>query len=164
MEIYSMKEWKRDGTFKARPGQEVSEQVYNIMLNCLPPKDLPADTAARALQEYATPIHAGFLMGEPHDTDSAGRTRYLAFGMNDYGKGPHYYYLGPAPAEKKKLHGSYYYMDCMNAFVNNGLFPESEFKNEAEAIQTAANYEATLYKFEYKNGERISSRTLYDPL
>lgn len=33
----------------------------------------------------------------------------------------------------------------------------------AEAVRAAANYEATLYKLEYKHGKRISSALLYDP-
>jgi hypothetical protein len=82
--------------------------------------------------------------------------------MNDYGKGQRFYYLGlsrPAP----ELNGSYYFMDCMNAFVNDGLFPAGEFRDDADAIQTAANYEATLYRYEYRNGERISSKVLHEP-
>lgn len=100
-------------------------------------------------------------MGEPHSASKDGQL-YLAFGMNDYGKGKHYYYLGLSlPA--KVLHGTYYYFDCLNAFVNDGLFKESEFADDAEAISTGANYEATVYKYEYKHGERVSSKVLYDP-
>ena len=69
-----------------------------------------------------------------------------------------------APPEPATMpDGFYYFMDCMNAFVNNGLFPAAEFKDDADAIQTAANYEATLYKYELKDGERISSAVLYQP-
>ena len=87
---------------------------------------------------------------------------YLAFGMNDYGKGKHYYYLGLSK-EARRLDGAYYYMDCMNAFINDGLFPVSEFESDAEAIQKAADYEATLYRDEYRDGVRISSTVLYQP-
>ena len=68
-----------------------------------------------------------------------------------------------APEPATVPDGNYYFMDCMNAFVNNGLFPAAEFKDDADAIQTAANYEATLYKYEYRHGERISSAVLYQP-
>ena len=162
MDIYSMEQWKQDGNFKAEPGQEITEAVYDEMLNCMPPRSLPQNKARQVLREYDLPIHAGFLMGEPYSTGKHGETYYLSFGMNDYGKGKHFYYLGlatPAPI----LNGTYYYMDCMNAFINDGLFPAAEFEGDADAIQHAANYEATLYKYEYRDGERISSATLYEP-
>lgn len=161
MKIYDREQWEKDREFKADPGQEITEDIYNEMLNCMPPKNLPRGKARQALQDYRIPVHAGFLMGEPHSTSPEGEL-YLAFGMNNYGKGEHYYYLGLARPEKK-LNGTYYYMDCMNAFVNDGLFPAKEFKDEQEAIQTAGNYEATLYKYEYRNGERVSSTVLYEP-
>lgn len=161
MSVYTMENWKSDRTFNAEPGQEISEDIYNEMLNCMPPKTLPRDKAAQALEAYRIPVHAGFLMGEPH-SDSKDGNLYLAFGMNDYGKGKHYYYLGLSlPA--KVLHGVYYYFDCLNAFVNNGYFKESDFKDDADAIKTGANYEATVYKCEYRHGERISSKELYNP-
>ena len=162
MSVYTMKTWKADGTFKAEPGQEITEEIYNIMLNCLPPRTLPTEKAQQALDAYNVPVHAGFLMGQEDSTDDKGRPLYMAFGMNDYGKGKHYYYLGLSTTARK-LNGSYYYMDCMNAFVNGGLFPVSDFESDAEAIQKAADYEATLYRDEYRNGERISSDILYTP-
>lgn len=162
MDIYTMERWRQDGSFNADPGQEITEDVYNEMLNCMPPRSLPRGKARQVLREYNTPIHAGFMMGEPHSTGRRGETYYLAFGMNDYGKGKKYYYLGLATPEPV-LNGEYYYMDCMNAFINDGLFPAAEFEDDADAIRHAANYEATLYKYEYRDGERISSTTLYEP-
>lgn len=162
MDVYTMKTWKKDGTFKAEPGQEITEQIYNTMLNCLPPKTLPQGKAREALDDYGIPVHAGFLMGQEDSTGPDGKPLYMAFGMNNYGSGARFYYLGLAPAQAR-LNGSYYFMDCMNAFVNNGLFPAAEFADDAEAIRTAANYEATLYRYEYRDGERISSRVLYEP-
>lgn len=35
--IYTMEDWKRDRTFKAQPGQEVSQEVFDQMLNSMPP-------------------------------------------------------------------------------------------------------------------------------
>lgn len=159
--IYTMQQWYTDRDFKAEPGQEITEDVYNEMLNVMPPKTIPAEKARQALQDFNIPVHAGFLMGEPTDSSPNGLL-YRAFGMNDYGKGKHYYYLGLSlPA--RKLNGTYYHFDCMNAFVNDGMFNAAEFKNDAEAIQYAADYEATLYKYEYKDGDRISSAVLYEP-
>lgn len=162
MTVYDGRQWEKDGIFKADPGQEITEEVYNQMLNGLPPKDLPAQTALEAMRKYGTPIHYGFLMGEPHSHDSAGAALYMAFGMNDYGKGKKYYYLGLSPKEKE-LDGTYYFFECLNAFVNSGLFKESEFKDDQDAIKTALDYEATLYKEEYKDGKMIKAKMIYDP-
>lgn len=161
MEVYTMDRWKADRTFKADLGQEIAEDVYNEMFNCMPPQKLPREKILQVLHDYDLPIHAGFLMGEPASHDQNGPL-FLAFGYNDFGKGRHYYYLGLS-GPVRKLNGKYYYMHCMNAFVNNGLFPEREFANDAAAIRTAADYEATLYKYEYKNGKRINSQILYEP-
>ena len=58
----------------------------------------------------------------------------------------------------------FYTFDCMNAFLADKLFPVSTFEGgDREAIHTAANYEATLYKHRFCNGERVLSEKLYDP-
>ena len=163
MELYTMERWKEDRTFKADPGQQITEEVYDEMLNVMPPLTLPTETARQAHRNYNIPVHAGFLMGEPSGSDRDGLL-YLAFGSNNYGKENKFYYLGLSHEEKKIEDGFYYFMDCMNAFVNDGLFPAADFKDDAEAIRTAANYEATLYKYEYRNGEQVSSKILYDPI
>ena len=60
--------------------------------------------------------------------------------------------------------GVYYSFDCMNAFLEDKLFPESEFANAREAKQIAANYEATLYKHIFNSdGIKTSTKTVYDP-
>lgn len=56
----------------------------------------------------------------------------------------------------------YYRFDCMNSYVA-GLYKAEEFSSEAEAIAKASDYEATLVKYIYSNGERIASSLLYDP-
>lgn len=61
------------------------------------------------------------------------------------------------------LNGTYYYFDCMNAAINNGLFKAAEFTDDGEAIKTAADYEATLCKYEYADGQKTSSSILYEP-
>ena len=64
----------------------------------------------------------------------------------------------------EKLTGVYYYFDCMNAFVTDRYFKSTAFKDEAEAIHTASNYEATLYKLEFnEDGEQVSKTVIYDP-
>lgn len=159
--IYTIKQWETDREFKAAPGQEITAEIYDRMLNAMPPVSLPKETARRALRRLNIPVHAGFLMGEPADSNQEGLL-YLAFGMNDYGKGKHYYYLGLSHPPRR-LNGKYYYFDCMNAFVNDGLFKAAEFDGDADAIKYAADYEATLYKCEYKNGELISNNIIYEP-
>ena len=163
MKIYTMDDWRAAGSFNAEPGQEITAEVYEEMRNCIEPRAIPKETAKRAWDAYRVPVHAGFLMGEPHSTDDKGGPLFLAFGMNDYGKGAKYFYLGLSKPYKR-LHGAYYYFDCMNAFVNDGLFPAAEFKDDAEAIRYAADYEATLIKYEYRDGERISSTVIYQPM
>lgn len=56
----------------------------------------------------------------------------------------------------------YYRFDCMNRFVA-GLYKAEEFSSEEEAIAKASDYEATLVKYIYSNGECIASSLLYDP-
>lgn len=162
MKIYDMKQWESDKSFKAMPGQEITEDIYSEMMNCLPPKTLPREKARQILRKYNIPVHAGFLMGEPYGQDKEGQL-FLSFGMNDFGKEKRYYYLGLSHPTKKITDGQYYYMDCMNALVNDGLFPSGDFKDDADAIKTATNYEATLYKYEYRDGIQISSEIIYEP-
>lgn len=164
--IYTAEQWAKDRTFKADAGQQIEASIYEEMLNCMPPKSLPRETAQKALREYNVPVHAGFLMGEPNSTNEAGQQLYLAFGMNDYGSGtkkePKYFYLGLS-VQEETLNGNYYYFDCMNAFLTERYFKETAFKGDSEAIETAANYEATLYKYTFKDGEPVETITLYDP-
>lgn len=161
--VYSMEQWAAERTFNAEPGQQISEEVYNEMLNNLPPLPLPQSKAEQSLQDYKIPVHAGFLMGEPHSSDNNGLL-YLAFGMNDYGSGKRYYYLGLSHEAKKTPAGIYYYFDCMNAILTGRLWAASAFKDESEAISTAANYEADLIEITIgSNGEETARKTLYSP-
>lgn len=160
--IYTMAQWAQDRTFKAEPGQEISAEVYEEMLNCMPPETLPRDKARQALQDFSIPVHAGFLMGEPHSASKNGPL-YLAFGMNDYGKGKHYYYLGLS-VKAPTLCGDYYYFDCMSSPPGGRYYEAAAFAGDQDAINTAANYEATLYKVTFdRNGDRARKVTLYDP-
>ena len=162
MAIYTMETWRQDQTFNADPGQEITAEVYNQMLNALPPESLPAEKAQEVLTAYGLPIHEGFLMGEPHSSDGKGNLLYLAFGRNDYGKGQHYYYLGLSKAETP-LEGIYYYFDSLENIGNGNIKPAVYYEDDREAIRQAADIEATLYKCEYKNGDQVTSCVLYEP-
>ena len=157
--IYTMEQWAADRAFKAEPGQEVSEEVYNELFNAMPPLHLPRQAAA----DSGRGIVAGFLMGESHSTNASGKELYLAFGSTHYGKRK-YYYLGLYPEEEKTPAGKYYYFDCMNAFITDRLWSVSAFKDRAEAISKAADYEAELIEITIgSTGEVIGRETLYNP-
>lgn len=81
--IYTHEQWTADREFKAEPGQQITGDIYEEFFNCLPPKSLPRAAAEYALQELGVPVHAGFMLGEPHSTDTAGKNLYMAFGSND---------------------------------------------------------------------------------
>lgn len=60
--------------------------------------------------------------------------------------------------------GVYYFFDCMNAFITDRYFDAAAFESEKDAIRTAANYEATLYRCTFdQNGEQIDRSVIYDP-
>ena len=59
--------------------------------------------------------------------------------------------------------GVYFYMDCADKAVNDGIFPASEFEDEDEAVWVAARYGATLYRCEFSGGEQVSDTVLYRP-
>lgn len=172
--VYTMEEWAKDGEFNAKAGQEISEEIYNKMLNCIPSKPLPQKKARQALRVYNIPVHFGFLMGEPHSCDKEGNQLYLAFGGNDFGrsvnhKEPHYYYLGLSRTASK-LNGFYYGFECLGLIFNgdrtglpDNVAPVATFEGDDDAISHAADFEATLYKYEYKDGELINTTTLYEP-
>lgn len=87
MNIYTREDWHRDGTFKAVPGQEVAEEIYEEMRDALPPYRLPRTPETA---EYS----AGYLVGEPYDCDpQTYKTRYMAFAR----RGGRCYYLGLLP-------------------------------------------------------------------
>lgn len=77
--IYTRSDWQRDNSFKAAPGQEIEEAIYDQMLDCMPPLRLPS---CKETEIYAS----GFLMSEPYDIDrQTGENFYVAFGLL-YGK------------------------------------------------------------------------------
>ena len=161
-DVYSLEQWEKDGSFNAEAGQQISGDIYERFLNCMHPLTLPSGKAEQALHDYGVPVHAGFLMGEPRGTNEDGRSLYPAFGTNNFGKGSKYFYLGLSIAEQPIKNGTYYVFDCLNAFIADKLFPVKEFNGDADAIQTAANYEADLYKCTFKAGECTSRKVLHE--
>ena len=102
-------------------------------------------------------------MGEAFDCDKDGQ-KYLAFGMNDYGHGKHYFYLGLThAATHATFTGLYYQFECMNAAVE-GLYKATEFSSKQEAIRIAADYEATLEEIIFDDGHCVGSKILYQPM
>lgn len=100
MEIYTMEQWVRDGEFMAKPGQQITEEVYETMYNKLPPLDLPTGKAEYSLQCLNVPVHEGFLMGGSVGSGEKNEKLYYAFAKNNYGKGDKFYYIGLSPKEK----------------------------------------------------------------
>lgn len=80
-DTYTVSDWQRDGSFKARPGQAISEELYNEMFNALPHLPLPHDLKRSGL--------TGFCMGEPYSHTADG-AQYMAFVR----RGLRYYYYG----------------------------------------------------------------------
>lgn len=60
------------------------------------------------------------------------------------------------------LNGPYYHFESMDADIT-GFYPVSQFTGDRQAILKAAEYEATLYRKELKEGKVIASTVLYDP-
>ena len=157
--LYTMSQWNRDRVFKAEPGQAISEAVYDQMLHCLPSKNLPNETGLYALRILGIPVHSGFLMGEPETADKNG-ILYRAFGMNNFGK-PKYFYLGLS-TEGEMLNGDYYYFDCLEDLGQDNLYPTNKFRSERQAVLTARQYEANLFKRSYDHGNITNEVKLHD--
>ncbi len=162
--MYTMEDWRRDGTFNASPGQEISEEIYNEMFNALPPLNLPRNTAEYALEKLNVPVHAGFMMGEPYESNAKDGILFLAFGMNDYGKGKHFFYLGLGHKDKPVKNGTYYFFESVEGLQDDGLVKASKDIDDVKAIRFAQEREATAYKLTYWQGNVTSKETLYVPM
>lgn len=67
-----------------------------------------------------------------------------------------------------ELNGCYYLFDCMGVICEipgyeTNFIKADAFKSDKEAVSFGANYEATVIKYEFKNGERTGHKVLYDP-
>lgn len=84
---YTNEDWARDESFAAAPGQEVTSEIYEYMLNVMPPIRLPRCKRTEG-------FIAGFMMGEPTSTDmSTGKNLFSAFAKS----GEHHYFIGLLP-------------------------------------------------------------------
>lgn len=88
--VYTMTQWEKDRNFEAIPGGKIEEEIYEAMMNVLPPLELTKDNAKFLGDTYNVAILSGFLMGEPCSTDKIGNLLYRAFGQDE----EHCYYLG----------------------------------------------------------------------
>ena len=79
MNVYTIEDWEKDGTFKASEGQEITEEIYEEFFNIMPIQRLVKSCGCTA----------GFRTTEPY-THIGGKAVYQAFGKRN-GK---YYYLG----------------------------------------------------------------------
>lgn len=68
--------------------------------------------------------------------------------------------------------GIYYLFDCLDGDLGDRLLTADQVREimtfepitytEKDLKRIAADYEATLYRYEYKDGKEISSKVLYD--
>lgn len=93
-EKYTIEDWRTDGRFKAVESQEIQKEIYEKMMNALPPFRLPRYKAEEIRNKYGIQINAGFLMPEPFCSDTDGFL-FMAFGTC----GRKYYYLGMSKNE-----------------------------------------------------------------
>ena len=86
--VYTRADWEKNREFNAAPGQEIAEEIYDEMLDVLPPYSLPRCKRTDGFT-------AGFMVSEPVSTDPVtGKLNYSAFGKRN-GK---YYFIGLLPS------------------------------------------------------------------
>ena len=79
MEIYTYKQWEKDGSLKVQIGQQIEKKIYFQLLECMPP----------------TCNGKIFQCGEAYSHDwKTGRALYMTFECKD----GEYYYVGLKPA------------------------------------------------------------------
>ena len=74
---------------------------------------------------------------------------------------------------EEKLNGTYYLFDCLDGVIGDRLLTLEELRQamtwgnvtytEKDAQRIAMDYEATLYRYKYIDGEVKESKMLYDP-
>lgn len=81
--MFTREQWKGDFHDCCKPGEEITEELYNYFFDLLPPIGLKSSASM-----------CGFQVSEPHDhvkcKDGKYRGRYATFGTS----GGKYYYLG----------------------------------------------------------------------
>ena len=158
--VYNLDALSIDGVFKASPGQEITEDLYNKMRAEGKPHSLPKTMAESFKKMHRLTVRYGFLAHEPIDNKFPKCPLYRAFGVCGRGRAKRYYYLGLSLPCRN---GTYYQLRCMNAFVDGKMFKEDAFGSRDEAIAFAANYEATLTLLVYDDGTVKSSEAIYTP-
>jgi len=85
--VYTLRDWARNGSFSAVPGQEVSEYVYTAMQGFRPTSDFPSCECTRDFS-------SGFMCDEPYGVQPrTWKMTYLTFGRI----GNRYYFIGALP-------------------------------------------------------------------
>jgi len=67
------------------------------------------------------------------------------------------------------MNGKYYLFDCLGVIYDSNItgLPDNmveveKIKDDAEAVRIAQDHEATLIKYEYKDGQQTSRKVLYE--
>lgn len=64
---------------------------------------------------------------------------------------------------RNSFYDTFYEFECMNSLIS-GLWHESDFGDDEDAISTAADYEATLFKIKIdEKGNVVEQITLFKP-
>ena len=94
--VYTTKDWDRDGDLNPQLFQEVEQSIYTEMFNALPPYRLEYTTQQILEDQINTKLVGTFCAGEAETVDDDGNNLYMAFGKTTDGK---CYYLGLRRAE-----------------------------------------------------------------
>ena len=94
--VYTTKDWDRDGELNPQLFQEVEHSIYTEMFNTLPPYKLESATQQILENQLGIKFVDTFCMGEAYDMDDEDNELYMAFGKANDGK---CYYLGLRRAE-----------------------------------------------------------------
>jgi hypothetical protein len=72
----------------------------------------------------------------------------------------------------ENLNGVYYFFECLDGVIGDRLITLEELREclttdptpltEKDAISIAKNYEADLYRYTYRDGEKVESKQLVE--
>ena len=96
--VYTTKDWIRDGELNPQLFQEVEHSIYTGMFNALPPYKLESATQQILENQLGVKFTDTFCIGEAYgmDDEDEDNELYMAFGKTTDGK---CYYLGLRRAE-----------------------------------------------------------------
>lgn len=95
-ELYTAESWARDHSFKAKPGQPISQEVYNEFFNVMPIGQPDRKELSGVRLRHSIDCAASFVSLEPYSHDERGAL-YMAFGRTENPQEPketRFYYLG----------------------------------------------------------------------